>query len=423
MLDLRAIRDDPGPFRRGLARRGAAELLDRLLERDAVHRELTVRVEELRARRNRASKEIGRAGAEERERLIRDVKEVSTQLDRLEPELEAARAEVERLLAELPNLPHESVPDGETEEDNVELKRVGEPPSFGFAPLDHVALGERLGVLDIGRAAKVSGSRFVYLLGPAVLVQFALVRYALDRLVEEGFTPVVPPVLVREPALFGTGFLPEGREQIYEVPEDELFLVGTSEVPLAAFHADEILDPDALPLRYAGYSTCFRREAGTYGRDTRGMFRVHQFDKVEMFVFARPEDSWEEHERLVAIEEELVGGLELPYRLVNVCVGELGAPAAKKVDVEVWLPGQGRYRELTSCSNTTDFQARRLGIRTRADGGNVPVHTLNGTAVAIGRTLIALLENHQRADGSVPMPSALHPYLPEQSRTLVPAGS
>ncbi|HXF35606.1 MAG TPA: serine--tRNA ligase [Actinomycetota bacterium] len=423
MLDLRAIREDPGPFRRGLARRGAGGLLDRLLERDAVHRELTGRVEELRARRNRASKEIGRAEGEDRERLIRDVKEISAQLDRLEPELEEARAEVERLLAELPNVPHESVPDGETEEDNVELKRVGEPPGFGFPPLDHVALGERLGLLDMERGAKVSGSRFVYLLGPAVLVQFALVRYALDRLVEEGFTPVVPPVLVRETALFGTGFLPGGREQIYEVPEDELFLVGTSEVSLAAFHADEILDPDALPLRYAGYSTCFRREAGTYGKDTRGMFRVHQFDKVEMFVFARPEDSWEEHERLVAIEEELVGGLGLPYRLVNVCVGELGAPAAKKVDLEVWLPGQGRYRELTSCSNTTDFQARRLGIRMRAEGGNVPVHTLNGTAVAIGRTLIALLENHQRADGSVPMPPALHPYLPEQARTLVPAGA
>ncbi len=327
---------------------------------------------------------------------------------------------MDRLLGELPNLPHESVPDGETDEDNVELARWGEPPAFDFPPLDHVELGERLGLLDLERAAKVSGSRFAYLLGPAVLVQFALVRYALDHLLARGFRPVIPPVLVREAALFGTGFLPSGREQIYEIPEDGLFLVGTSEVSLAAFHADEILDPGALPIRYAGYSTCFRREAGTYGKDTRGIFRVHQFDKVEMFVFARPEDSWEEHDRLVAIEEELVRGLELPYRLVNVCVGELGASAAKKIDLEVWLPGQGRYRELMSCSNTTDYQARRLGVRMRRPEGNVPVHTLNGTALAVPRTLIALLENHQRADGSVPLPEALHPYLPGSLRTLEP---
>jgi seryl-tRNA synthetase len=420
MLDLRAIREDPERFRAGLARRGVAAALELLLEKDAERRELTVRVEELRARQNRASKLIGGASGEERDRLIAEVREVSTELERLEPLLEAARAEVDRLLGELPNLPHESVPDGEGDEDNVELKRVGEPPAFDFPPRDHVELGERLGLLDLERAAKVSGSRFAYLLGPAVLVQFALVRYALDRLLARGFRPVLPPVLVREAALFGTGFLPSGREQIYEIPEDGLFLVGTSEVSLAAFHADEILDPGALPIRYAGYSTCFRREAGTYGKDTRGIFRVHQFDKVEMFVFARPEDSWEEHDRLVAIEEELVRGLELPYRLVNVCVGELGASAAKKIDLEVWLPGQGRYRELMSCSNTTDYQARRLGVRMRRPEGNVPVHTLNGTALAVPRTLIALLENHQRADGSVPLPAALRPYLPEPLWILEP---
>ncbi|HXF70991.1 MAG TPA: serine--tRNA ligase [Actinomycetota bacterium] len=418
MLDLRAIREDPEPFRAGLARRGAGPALELLLRKDAERRELTVRVEELRARQNRASKLIGRAAGEERERLIGEVREVSAELERLEPLLDAARAEVERLLAELPNLPHEAVPDGETDEDNVELARWGEPPAFDFPPRDHVELGERLGLLDLERAAKVSGSRFAYLLGPAVLVQFALVRYALDHLLARGFRPVLPPVLVREPALFGTGFLPSGREQIYEIPEDGLFLVGTSEVSLAAFHADEILEPEALPIRYAGYSTCFRREAGTYGKDTRGIFRVHQFDKVEMFVFTRPEESWEEHDRLVAIEEELVRGLELPYRLVDVCVGELGASAARKIDLEVWLPSQGRYRELMSCSNTTDYQARRLGIRMRLPGGNVPVHTLNGTALAVPRTLIALLENRQRADGSVPLPEALHPYLPPSLRTL-----
>jgi len=420
MLDLRAIREEPERFRAALARRGAAAALELLLRKDAERRELTARVEELRARQNRASKRIGGASGEERERLIAEVREVSAELERLGPALEAARAEVERLLGELPNLPHESVPDGETDEDNVELARWGEPPAFDFPPLDHVELGERLGLLDLERAAKVSGSRFAYLLGPAVLVQFALVRYALDHLLARGFRPVLPPVLVREAALFGTGFLPSGREQIYEIREDGLFLVGTSEVSLAAFHGDEILDPDALPIRYAGYSTCFRREAGTYGKDTRGIFRVHQFDKVEMFVFTRPEDSWEEHERLVAIEEELVRGLELPYRLVNVCVGELGASAAKKIDLEVWLPGQGRYRELMSCSNTTDYQARRLGVRMRRPEGNVPVHTLNGTALAIPRTLIALLENRQRADGSVPLPEALRPYLPESLWTLEP---
>jgi len=420
MLDLRAIREEPERFRAALARRGAAAALELLLRKDAERRELTARVEELRARQNRASKRIGGASGAERERLIAEVREVSAELERLGPALEAARAEVERLLGELPNLPHESVPDGETDEDNVELARWGEPPAFDFPPLDHVELGERLGLLDLERAAKVSGSRFAYLLGPAVLVQFALVRYALDHLLARGFRPVLPPVLVREAALFGTGFLPSGREQIYEIREDGLFLVGTSEVSLAAFHGDEILDPDALPIRYAGYSTCFRREAGTYGKDTRGIFRVHQFDKVEMFVFTRPEDSWEEHERLVAIEEELVRGLELPYRLVNVCVGELGASAAKKIDLEVWLPGQGRYRELMSCSNTTDYQARRLGVRTRRPEGNVPVHTLNGTALAIPRTLIALLENRQRADGSVTLPAALHPYLPESLRVLEP---
>jgi seryl-tRNA synthetase len=251
-----------------------------------------------------------------------------------------------------------------------------------------------------------------------VWLQFALVRYALDRVTAHGFVPVIPPVLVREEAMFGTGFLPADEAQLYVTRQDDLYLVGTSEVPLASFHGDEILDSGDLPIRYAGYSTCFRREAGTYGKDTRGIFRLHQFDKVEMFSFCAPERSWEEHDFLVSIQEDIVRGLGLAYRVVNVCTGELGASAAKKLDIEAWLPGQDRYREITSCSNCTDYQARRLGVRVRTEQGNRPVHTLNGTAVAVGRTLIAVLENHQREDGSVEVPEVLHPYLPEALRVL-----
>ncbi len=416
------MRDDPEPFRAGLARRGLPGAVDRVLALDSERRALTARVEELRAARNRASRAVGGAAGPERQTLIEEVRKLSAELEELEPRLAAASAALDELMARLPNLPDGSVPPGEGDQDNVELRRVGEPPVLGFEPRDHVAIGEGLGVLDVERAARVSGSRFVYLLGPLVLVQFALVRYALDRLVAAGYTPVVPPVLVRERALFGTGFLPTGADQIYALRGDDLYLVGTSEVSLVALHTDEILEPEALPIRYAGYSTCFRREAGTYGKDTRGMFRVHQFDKVEMVSFTSPGDSWEEHDRMVAIQEELVAGLELPYRVVNVCVGELGAAAAKKVDLEAWLPGEGRYREITSCSNCTDYQARRLGVRMRVEGGTVPVHTLNGTAVALGRTLIAVLENHQRADGSVGLPGTLWPYLPEGLRELRPAG-
>src|SRR6266545_2211148 len=413
MLDLRAIREDPEPFRAGLARRGAAGEVDRLLELDREQRALKVQVEELRAEQNRMSKEIGAASEDERATLIDSLREVSERLKDLEPLLQSVTDDLEGLLA---RLPHPSVPDGESDEDNMVERVVGDPPSFGFEAKDHLDLGEPLGMIDMERGARTSGSRFAYLLGPAVWLQFALVRYALDTLAGKGFTPVVPPVLVREEAMYGTGFLPTDESQIYATRDDDLYLVGTSEVPLASFHQDEILDAAALPTRYAGYSTCFRREAGTYGKDTRGMFRVHQFDKVEMFSFADPDRSWEEHEFLVSIEEEIVAGLGIPYRLMNVCTGELGASAAKKVDLEAWFPGQGKYRELTSCSNCTDYQARRLGVRVRGEAGNRPVHTLNGTACAVGRTIIAVLENHQRADGSVEFPEVLHPYLPEGVR-------
>jgi seryl-tRNA synthetase len=421
VLDIRAIREDPEPFREALRRRNLADAVDQLLAADERRRSLTAKVEELRAAQNRASKAIGAAKDDEKQRLIAEVGKVSAELKELEPRLGEAEAALTDLLARVPNLPDPSAPDGSTDEDAVEVRRAGEPPTFGFEPRDHAALGELLGVLDVERGARTSGSRFVYLLGDIVLVQFALVRHAMDVLIAKGFLPVVPPVLVREEAMYGTGFLPTDAVNLYVTSEDGLYLVGTSEVPLAALHMGEIVDETDLPLRYAGYSTCFRREAGTYGKDMGGMFRLHQFDKVEMFSFSAPESSWDEHEFMVSVEEEIVGALEVPYRVVNIAAGDLGGSAAKKYDIEAWLPGQGRYRELTSCSNCTDYQARRLQTRVRRPGGGIEVlHTLNGTATAVGRTLIALMENHQQADGSVEVPEALHPYLPDRARLLRP---
>jgi seryl-tRNA synthetase len=310
----------------------------------------------------------------------------------------------------LPNMTDPTAADGLEEEDAIELSRHGEPAVFDFEVKDHVDIGSELGLIDIERAVKISGSRFGLKKGNLAVLEMSLMRWAIDNLSAHGFTPVMPPVLVRDHALFGTGFFPADREQVYSVREDDLYLVGTSEVPLAAMHADEIFNRDELPLRYVGFSTCFRVEAGTYGKDTRGLFRVHQFDKAEMFSFVHPESSVEEHDFLLAREEELVRALELPYRVVNVAAGDLGSSAAKKYDIEAWFPGQGRYREITSTSNTTDFQARRLKIRFKDDEGNNEfVHTLNGTAVT-PRHLIALIENHQQADGSVRIPAALVPY-------------
>jgi seryl-tRNA synthetase len=414
MLDLKLIRSEPERVKAALARRGAAEQVDELLALDARRRELLPAVEAAQSERKTLSKQIG-----ERKQAGEDAAELMATVQGLKQTIEGGRAELEEVEAKLgelarslPNLPDPDSPDGMTEEDAVVVREVGEPPEFDFEPRDHLEIGTALGLIDMEAGARLSGSRFAYLKGDLVMLELALVRFAIELAREEGHEPVVPPVLVREEALEGTGFLPGDRDQIYEIPKDDLFLVGTSEVALAGLHADEILDAGSLPLRYCGFSTCFRREAGAAGRDTRGIFRVHQFDKVEMFSFVEPSRSAEEHERLLAIEERILAELELPYRVVNVAAGDLGAPAAKKYDCEAWIPSQSRYRELTSCSNTTDYQARRLGCRYRPEGGGGPlaVHTLNGTAVAVGRTIIALIENRQERDGSFTLPKILQGF-------------
>jgi seryl-tRNA synthetase len=401
VIDLRAARADPTAFRSALARKGdeAARTFDELMEADARWLSLVPQVDELRGR----TKLKGKPSPEQLEEL----KQVKVDLKRVEDELAEAERARRELLDRVPNPPDVSAPDGLEEEDAAEVRRVGEPPAFDFPVQDHVDLAQVYGWIELERAARVSGSRFVYRMGDVALLELALYRFALDRLVQKGFVPVLPPVLVREEAMYGTGFLPTDEVNIYAVERDGLYLVGTSEVSLAALHLGEILDAGDLPLRYAGYSTCFRREAGAAGKDTRGMFRVHQFDKVEMFVFTTPEASRDEHDRLLAIEEELVQELDLPYRVMNIAAGDLGASAAKKYDIEAWFPGQERWREITSTSNTTDFQARRLEVRYRRTDGNLEfVHTLNGTAVT-ARAMIALLENFQDEGGSIAIPRPL----------------
>ena len=375
-------------MRAALARKGAADAFDRLLAADARWRELVPRVDELRSR----TKPKGKPTPEELEEL----QLVKAELKEAEDALAAAEAERDAALLEVPNPPEESIPDGDTEEDAVELRRVGEPPSHDVVPREAAEIGR----FELERAARLSGSRFGYLVGDTALLALALYRFAVDHVAAAGFTPVLPPVLVREEAMVGTGFFPTERSNIYALQEDDLYLTGTSEVALAGLHMGEILEAAELPLRYAGFSTCFRREAGAAGKDTRGMFRVHQFNKVEMYVFTRPEDSRAEHERMVGLEEELLQALALPYRAVDVAAGDLGASATRKIDLEAWFPAQGRYREVTSCSNTTDFQARRLGIRFRSADGLVAPHTLNGTVVT-DRVVLAILENFQ---GAVPAP-------------------
>ena len=403
MLDLRAIRRDPDAVRAALARRrdGSDARLDEALALDARRRELLPEVEGLRARQNEASQAIARAKKEggDAAEAIAEMQEVSRRVKALSEELGSVEASLDEVLTLVPNPPDPSAADEDTA-----LREVGEA-RVPNEPRDHLELAD--GLIDMEAAARVSGSRFAYLKGDMVLLELALQRWGMDVLMAHGFEPVIPPVLVREEALYGTGMLPDTEQQLYRLADDPLYLAGTSEVPLASLHAGEIIDGDRLPLRYAGTSPCFRREAGAAGRDTRGIFRVHQFDKVEMFSFVEPDAAVDEHERLLAIEEEILQALEIPYRVVNIAANDLGASAAKKYDCEAWMPSQGRYREVTSTSNTTDFQARRLDVRYRPQGGG-PRHvaTLNGTAVT-WRHMIALLENGQREDGTVALADVL----------------
>ena len=409
MIDVALLRTSPNVIAASLERRGIVFDLDALAELDRGRREVRSGAEAMRSKQKELGESIRgldgsakQAAIDEAGKLSADYRTALGQADELD-------AEFNEVWIGLPNLTDETAADGMGEEDAVEISRWGDP-SVPEGARDHVDLGTTLGVLDIEKASRLSGSRFGYVMGGLARLEFALVQFAFDRLEPHGFTPVVPPVLVREKALIGTGFFPGDRQQVYAIEKDELYLVGTSEVSLAALHMDEILDAESLPIRYAGFSTCFRREAGTHGKDTRGIFRVHQFDKVEMFSFCHPDASRDEHDFLLEREEQLVRALDIPYRVVNVAAGELGAAASKKYDIEAWFPGQERYREITSTSNTTDFQARRLKIRFKDGGSNRLVHTLNGTSVAIGRWLIAIAENHQQPDGSIRVPEVLRPY-------------
>lgn len=411
MIDLRALRETPDRLRASQRARGEDEkIVDRLLDLDERRRSALSGFESLRAEQKSVSKSVSRAAGADREQILSRAKELSGQVKEAEAEAERLAAELDTLLASVPNVIEDGAPAG-GEDDYVVLEEIGAPPSFGFTPRDHLEIGEMLGAIDVERGAKVSGARFYYLTGVGALLQLALLNLAMEQAVAAGFTPMVPPVLVKPEAMAGTGFLGSHASEVYHLPEDDLYLVGTSEVPLAAFHSGEILDGATLPRRYAAWSSCFRREAGSYGKDTRGILRVHQFDKIEMFSYCRPEDAHEEHLRLLEWEKQMLAKVELPYRVIDTAAGDLGVSAARKYDCEAWLPTQQRYRELTSTSNCTGFQARRLSERYRdATGKPQPLATLNGT-LATTRWIVAILENHQREDGSVAVPAALQRFL------------
>ena len=415
MLDLKKIREQPDRYRDGLRkRRLSPRPIDDILETDRRRRALLAEIEKLRADQNRASAEIPKLKGAGREQRIAETRALAERVKSLEPGVEAVEAELDALLQALPNHPDDGVPDGADDSENTIVRTWGVPPSFDFPALDHVDIGARLGILDFERGARASGSRFFYLRGDGVLLEMALVRFALDILTREGFTPLSTPMIVRSNVITGAwGGAALDSQQTYKIEDEDLALIGTSEQSVAAFHMDEVLDAATLPLRYAGLSYCFRREAGSYGRDTRGLYRVHQFYKVEMFSYCRPERSSDEHEYLVGLEERFVRALGLPHRVALLCGGALGQGMAKTYDIETWMPGRDAYGETHSCSSAGDFQARRLGIRSRggARGPAEFVHTLNGTLVATSRALIAVLENGQQSDGRVRLPDALVPYM------------
>ncbi len=410
MLDLKLLRDDPDAVRASQrARREDPGLVDEVLAADERRRSAIVTYERARAEQKELGRQVASASGDEKAALLVRTKELSAQVKSADTEQAEAAATFDSLLRRLSNVAEPGVPEG-GEDDYVVLEHVGEPPEFDFEPRDHLELGQLLGAIDTERGAKVSGARFYYLIGVGAQLQLAMLNLAMAQALEAGFLPVVPPVLVKPEAMEGTGFLAQAAENVYHLAEEDLYLVGTSEVPLAAFHMDEVLDADRLPLRYAGWSTCFRKEAGSYGKDTRGILRVHQFDKIEMFTYVDPADAAAEHLRLLDWEKQMLAKVELPYRVIDVAAGDLGGSAARKYDCEAWVPTQGRYRELTSTSNCTTFQARRLRIRMRDADGARPLATLNGT-LATTRWIVAILENHQQADGSVVVPQALRPFL------------
>ena len=418
MLDIKFIREHPGEVKEGCRKKGVDFDLDHLLEIDEKRRRVLMEVEELRSQQKRMSKEIHQTkGVAGRGPEIDEVRNLKVQLREVERELKVIEGEFHAFMQLIPNPPLPEVPEGKDETENVVIREVGQKPTFDFEPGDYMEVAEGFDIIDTKRAAKVAGSRFGYLKGDIVLLEFALVQLALDALRKEGFIPVIPPVMLNHKAMDGMGYLTRGGSEVYHVEKDDLYLVGTSEQSLGAMHMDEILDQRELPRRYVAFSTCFRREAGSYGKDTKGILRVHQFDKVEMFVFCEPERSRGEHDFILKMEEELVRMLGIPYRVVQMCSGDLGDPAADKRDIECWMPGMGEYRETHSCSNCTDFQARRLSIRYRARdqaSGQSKVrfvHTLNGTAYAIGRMIIAIIENFQQADGSILVPDALRGFM------------
>jgi seryl-tRNA synthetase len=400
MLDPALLKNDLETLKLNISRRNLNVDIDFLINLNEERKKLRFEAEQKRSEQKEIGKEIATADDKSKENLLSQASNISNEVKSLFEKVDQKDEEFFNNWVKIPNIISETSPDGKSDSDNLEIKKMGNIKEMKN-PRDHLEIASKLNLIDVEKASEVSGSRFAYLFGDLVKIEFNLVSWALNKLSDKGFTPTVPPVLVRENALYGTGFFPDDAEQVYEIPNDDLFLVGTSEVPLAALHTNEILNIKNLPLRYAGFSTCFRREAGTYGKDTTGIFRVHQFDKVEMFSFCDPVKSKEEHEFILSVEEELLQALEIPYRVVDVCAGDLGASAAKKFDIEAWIPSQNTYREVTSCSNTTDYQARRLNIRAKDEGSTSVLHTLNGTAIAVGRILIALIENNQNTEGSV----------------------
>ncbi len=422
MIDIKFLRENPDAVRASQKGRGEnVDLVDQILAADEIKRVAINEFELLRQEQNVLSKSVGAAKGDEKTALLANAKELADKVKAAD----AKRAELEesakQLVMQLSNLLDTDAPIG-GEEDFVTIEHIGTPRDFtkdGFEPKDHVELGKLLGAIDTERGAKVAGSRSYYLTGAGAMLEFALVNYAISSALKNGFTPVIPPVLVNPSAMEGTGFLGQAAENVYRIEKDDVYLVGTSEVPLAAMHMDEILPADKLPMRYAGYSSCFRREAGTYGKDTRGIIRVHQFDKVEMFSFCKPEDAKEEHKRLLQWEKDFLNGMEIPYRVIDVASGDLGSSATRKFDIEAWIPTQGAYREVTSTSNCTEYQARRLNIRYKDADGTKAIATLNGTLVAIPRMIVAILENHQNADGTVNVPAALQPFLGTAKLELV----